>query len=117
MRHSSPIIAAWQDGENAIVLACPSSQGGNYLVRAEVAGSAKQPFLQITHSCPAANHNQLCWHVEAAKELFMEWRWWEKEALATLPVRLKAETVILGTGWTQILVPGSEGYTLEQHIA
>lgn len=95
------IVSAWQAAENAIVLACPSSQGGHYQVGVTV---IEDGFV-VVHSCPAAVNGRNCWHIAAAVEAYREWRWWEK-----LPekVHTVCRAVTLQAAWRPIPVPGRE---------
>lgn len=101
--------AAWQDG-HALVVAFPSATKiGMYLVRAENTDGR----LVITHACPAACHRKRCWHVEAMKELYFTWRFWED----VQDVLLEHRPVILRPEWRQIPIPGTEGAIIDEVVA
>jgi len=102
--------AAWQDGHALIVAFPSSSKIGVYLVRAEKRADGR---LVITHACPAARHQKKCWHVEAMKELYFTWRFWED----VQDVLLEHRPVILRPEWRQIPIPGTEGAIIDEVAA
>lgn len=93
--------AAWQD-RDALILACPSSRGGYYLVRVEI----KNNRILVSHSCPAAVNGHQCWHVASALETFREYNWWR--SIDDLPVATRVNAVVFRHDWCQIPVPGTE---------
>jgi hypothetical protein len=102
-------VFAWDAGWDVLVLACPSSRGGLYLVAARPAGKA----LAVIHACPAAQVRRLCWHVTEAIRAYRAWR--PEAEFESL--RVVTRWVRLDRRWRQIPVPGREEAGAEEEVA
>jgi hypothetical protein len=94
------ITACWKVTEESLVVSCPSSTGGNYLVGVFKSGEN----LIVAHTCPAVENNSSCWHVKAAVDAFYKWRWWDN---SRYQVKSVAHKIVLKAEWEQIPIPGT----------
>jgi len=94
------ITACWEVDKESIVVSCPSSQGGNYLVGVSKCGN----ILTIAHYCPAIESGNNCWHVKAAVEAFQKWRWWD---ISDMKIKSIVKKIELRPEWVQIPIPGT----------
>jgi hypothetical protein len=95
------ITHCWQVNNNSIVVSCPSSKGGNYLVGISKVDNS----IIVAHSCPATDRGYNCWHNKAALEAFYQWHWWEKNN--SLKEKYINKKIILDSKWEQIPIPGT----------
>jgi hypothetical protein len=94
------ITAAWQVNKNSIVISCPSSRGGNYLIGV----TQKNGHLIVAHDCPAINVGKSCWHVKAALDAYCQWQWWQE--IDSTKYQSVSKKIILSPDWEQIPIPG-----------
>ena len=94
-------LYAWQAGRDVLVLACPSSRGGFYLVAVGPADGGAD--LVVVHECPAARARRPCWHLAAALKSYLAWRPGARYG----GVRTSLRPVRLNPSWKQVPVPGA----------
>jgi hypothetical protein len=101
---SKKILAAWEEkkgSDKTLILSLPSTKKeGEYLIGV----SLYKDTIIIAHECQASKCKQNCWHVDAAYQAFLKWRWWEDSSDKKVVQMYKKMN--LRPDWEQIPIPG-----------